>query len=147
MTALKRILLAEDDPGGVELTVGALKEFNLTNDVQVVNDGEECLDYLHRRGEYASREAGNPAVLLLDLKMPKVSGLEVLEELRADPKLSMIPVVVMTSSTEERDLAESYRLGTNAFIVKPIDVTAFVHAIRDVGSFWAILNEPPPGSE
>lgn len=147
MNQLKRILLAEDDPGGVELTLGALKEFNLSNNVQVVYDGEECLDYLHRRGEYADREAGNPAVLLLDLKMPKVSGLEVLEEMRAKPELAMIPVVVMTSSTEERDVVESYRLGTNAYIVKPIDVTAFVHAIREVGNFWAILNEPPPGTE
>jgi CheY-like chemotaxis protein len=146
MTGLKRILLAEDDLNGVELTLAALKEFNLVNDVQVVNDGEECLDYLYRRGEFVEIPNGNPAVLLLDLKMPKVGGLEVLETIRKDPKLKFIPVVIMTSSREESDRIASYELGTNAYIVKPIDMSAFVHAIRDVGSFWAIMNEPPPGT-
>lgn len=146
MEGIKRILLAEDDLNGVELTLGALKAFNLANDVQVVYDGEECLDYLFRRNEFEGLPEGNPAVLLLDLKMPKVGGLEVLKTIRSDPKLKLIPVVIMTSSKEERDRVDSYELGTNAYVVKPIDVADFVRAIREVGSFWAIINDAPPGS-
>jgi len=145
MNGLKRILLAEDDIAGVELTLSALKSFNLANDVQVVNDGEECLDYLFRRGQYSEFPEGNPAVLLLDLKMPKVDGLEVLKEIRKTASLKLIPVVIMTSSKEESDRVASYELGTNGYVVKPIDVGAFVNAIREVGNFWAIVNDPPPG--
>lgn len=146
MNGLKRILLAEDDDYGVELMLSVLKGFNLSDDVQVVQDGEECLDYLFRRGSFEGLPSGNPAVLLLDLKMPKVNGLEVLQTIRANPELARIPVVIMTSSKSERDIVEGYRLGTNAYIVKPIDVTSFVDVIKEVGSFWAVINEPPPGS-
>ena len=146
MTELGRILLAEDDPRDVELTVSALGEYNLANDVVVARDGEEALDYLFRRGRFASRPEGNPVVLLLDLKMPKVDGLEVLRQLRADERMRAIPVVALTSSREPRDLEACYRLGVNAFVVKPVRFGEFVEAVRRVGAFWAVLNEPPPGS-
>jgi CheY-like chemotaxis protein len=146
MTQLKRILYAEDSPADVELTLAALAEHNLVNEVVVVGDGAEALDYLHRRGAFAAREPGNPAVVLLDLKMPRVDGLEVLREVKADPELRSIPVVIMTSSREERDLVESYRLGVNAYVVKPVDFDQFVLAVKEVGMFWAVVNEPPPGS-
>jgi CheY-like chemotaxis protein len=118
----------------------------LANEVVVVGDGAEALDYLLRRGAFAERERGNPAVVLLDLKMPRVDGLEVLRHLKADPELRTIPVVIMTSSREERDLVESYRLGVNAYVVKPVDFEQFVAAVKEVGMFWAVINEPPPGS-
>lgn len=146
MEKLKRILLAEDDEKDVELTLTALAEHNLANDVAVVRDGEEALDYLHRRGEYKKRTNGNPVVLLLDLKMPKVDGLEVLREIRSDQQLELIPVVVLTSSREERDIVESYRLSVNAYVVKPVDFEKFTDAVMQLGLFWAILNQPPPGS-
>jgi len=146
MSALGRILLVEDDPKDVELTLTALEEYNLANEVVVARDGEEALDFLYRRNAFSARSRGNPAVMLLDLKLPKVDGLEVLEQIRSDEKLRMIPVVVLTSSHEERDMVASYRLGVNAYVVKPVDFHEFVNAIRELGIFWAIINEPPPGS-
>ena len=146
MAELKRILLAEDNANDVELTLAALAEHNLANEVVVVRDGSEALDYLYRRGNYEKRNNGNPAVILLDLKLPKLNGFEVLEQVRADENLKMIPVVILTSSHEERDLVKSYKLGVNAYVVKPVDFHRFVNAVKELGVFWAVINEPPPGS-
>ena len=146
MTELGRILLAEDSEADVELTLAALGEHHLANEVVVVRDGAEALDYLRRQGAYAQRAPGQPAVMLLDLKMPRVDGLDVLRSLKADPELKHIPVVMLTSSREEQDLVESYRLGANAYVVKPVDFSQFVEAVEQIGMFWAVLNEPPPGS-
>ncbi len=146
MNNLGRILLVEDDPKDVELTMMALEEYNLVNEVIAVGDGAEALDYLYCRGKYADRTSENPAVLLLDLKLPKVDGLEVLQQIKSDQKLRMIPVVVLTSSREERDMVASYKLGVNAYVVKPVDFHEFVNAIKELGVFWAVINEPPPGS-
>ncbi|MBI2357327.1 MAG: response regulator [Deltaproteobacteria bacterium] len=146
MEHLKRILLAEDSAKDVELTLSALEEKHLANKVDVVRDGEEALDYLYCRGPFQSRPGGNPAVVLLDIKMPKVDGLEVLRHIKSDERLKTIPVVVLTSSREERDLAESYKLGVNAYVVKPVDFSQFVDAVKEVGAFWAVINEPPPGT-
>jgi CheY-like chemotaxis protein len=146
MSILGRILLVEDDLKDVELTLTALEEYNLANEVVVARDGEEALDYLYRRGGFASRSNENPAVLLLDLKLPMVDGLEVLKQIKSDENLKMIPVVVLTSSREERDMVASYKLGVNAYVVKPVDFHEFVNAIRELGVFWAIINQPPPGS-
>ena len=144
MEDLKRILLAEDSVKDVKLTLTALEEKHLANKVDVVRDGEEALDYLYRRGPFQSRPDGNPAVVLLDIKMPKVDGLEVLRQIKSDERLKTIPVVVLTSSREERDLAESYKLGVNAYVVKPVDFSQFVDAVKEVGAFWAVINEQPP---
>ena len=146
MSNLGRILMVEDDPKDVELTLTALEEYNLANEVVVTRDGAEALDYLYHRGDYARRAGDNPAVLLLDLKLQKVHGLEVLEQVKADEKLKMIPVVVLTSSREEIDMVASYKLGVNAYVVKPVDFHEFVNAIKELGVFWAVINEPPPGS-
>lgn len=146
MEKLKRILLVEDDPHDVELTLTGLTEYNLANEVVVARDGEEALDFLHRRGKFAGRTDGNPSVVLLDLKLPKVGGLEVLRQLKTDEKLKMVPVVILTSSHEDRDMVEGYKLGTNAYVVKPVDFHQFVDAIKHIGAFWAVINEPPPGS-
>jgi CheY-like chemotaxis protein len=146
MNELGRILIVEDDPKDVELTLTALEEYNLANEVVVTRDGEEALDYLYCRGNFATRTNDNPAVLLLDLKLPKVDGLEVLQQIKSDEKLKMIPVVVLTSSREERDMVASYKLGVNAYVVKPVDFHEFVNAIKELGVFWAVINEPPPGS-
>lgn len=146
MADLKRILLAEDNPKDVELTLAALDEHKLANEVVVVHDGAEALDYLYRRGEFAAREAGNPAVVLLDIKMPKVDGLEVLKTIKADPNLMSIPTVILTSSREERDLANSYNQGVNAYVVKPVEFQEFIKAVSNLGVFWALTNEPPPRS-
>ena len=146
MDMLGRILMVEDDPQDVELTLTALAEYNLANEVVVAGDGEEALDYLYCRGKFQARTSDNPAVLLLDLKLPKVDGLEVLQKIKADENLSMIPVVVLTSSREERDMVASYKLGVNAYVVKPVDFHEFVNAIKELGVFWAVINEPPPGS-
>ena len=143
---LGRILMVEDDPKDVELTLTALEEYNLANEVIVTRDGEQALDYLNCRGEYKTRSSGNPAVMLLDLKLPKVDGLEVLKQIKSDGELRMIPVVVLTSSKEEKDMVASYKLGVNAYVVKPVDFHEFVNAIKELGVFWAIINEPPPGS-
>jgi CheY-like chemotaxis protein len=144
MNPLKRILYAEDSAADVELTLAALEEHHLANEVVVVNDGVEALDFLYRRGRFADREPGSPAVVLLDLKLPRLDGLEVLRQVKSDPELRTIPVVIMTSSREERDLVESYRLGVNAYVVKPVDFDQFVTAVKEVGMFWAVVNEPPP---
>ena len=146
MSKLGRILLVEDDPRDVELTMTALQEYNLSNEVVVARDGEEALDFLYSRGQFAERDSERPAVVLLDLKLPKVNGLEVLQQVRSDPRLKLLPVVVLTSSHEERDLVSSYELGVNAYVVKPVDFHAFVNAVRELGVFWALINEPPPGS-
>jgi CheY-like chemotaxis protein len=146
MNELGRILIVEDDPKDVELTLTALEEYNLANEVVITRDGEEALDYLYCRGNFATRTNDNPAVLLLDLKLPKVDGLEVLQQIKSDEKLKMIPVVVLTSSREERDMVASYKLGVNAYVVKPVDFHEFVNAIKELGIFWAVINEPPPGS-
>jgi DNA-binding response OmpR family regulator len=146
MSNLGRILLVEDDPKDVELTLTALDEYNLANEVVIVGDGADALDYLYCKGKYADRSNENPAVLLLDLKLPKVDGLEVLQQVKSDSKLKMIPVVVLTSSHEEKDMVASYTLGVNAYVVKPVDFHEFVNAIKELGVFWAVVNQPPPGS-
>ena len=146
MEQLGRILMVEDDPKDVELTLTALEDYKLANEVVVTRDGEEALDYLYCRGNFTMRPPGNPAVLLLDLKLPKVDGLEVLQQIRSDEKLRMIPVVVLTSSHEERDMVASYTLGVNAYVVKPVDFHEFINAVKELGIFWAVINEPPPGS-
>jgi len=144
MSRLGRILLVEDDPKDVELTLTALDEYKLANEVVVAGDGAEALDYLHCRGNFATRPRENPAVLLLDLKLPRVDGLEVLQQIKSDDRLKLIPVVVLTSSREERDMVSSYQLGVNAYVVKPVDFHSFIEAIKLVGAFWAVLNELPP---
>jgi CheY-like chemotaxis protein len=146
MDRLGRILMVEDDPKDVELTLTALEDYNLANEVVVVRDGEEALNYLLCRNGFANRTSGNPAVMLLDLKLPKVDGLEVLRQVKAEDQLKLIPVVVLTSSHEEKDLVTSYRLGVNAYVVKPVDFHQFVNAIKELGVFWAVINAPPPGS-
>jgi CheY-like chemotaxis protein len=143
---LKPILLVEDDKRDLELTLIALERSQLANDVVIVRDGAQALDYLNREGEHAGRAEGNPAVILLDLKLPKVNGLEVLRIVRATESLRSVPVVMLTSSHEESDVLRSYELGVNAYVVKPVDFKQFVAAIADLGVFWAVLNEPPPGS-
>ncbi len=144
MADLRPILLVEDNPKDIELTLAALAKCQLANDIIVIRDGADALDYLYMRGTHASRTVGDPAVVLLDLKLPKVDGLEVLEKLKSDPQRRQIPVVMLTSSREERDLVKSYELGVNAFVVKPVDFNTFFEAIQDLGMFWAVLNEPPP---
>jgi CheY-like chemotaxis protein len=146
MAPLKRILLAEDNNHDVELTLAALEEYNLANEVVIARDGVEALDYLYARGKFAGHANGLPVVILLDLKMPKLDGLEVLRQLRNDPALKAIPVVMVTSSREEQDLLRSYELGVNAYVVKPVDFQKFVESIKQIGFFWAIINEPPPGT-
>ncbi len=144
MSELRTILLAEDDPKDIELTLEALSEYNLANQVTVVRDGVEAMEYLHYQGKYKSRKQGNPAVLLLDIKMPRMDGLEVLRAIRSDPALKTLPVVMVTSSREEPDLKRSYEYGANAYVVKPVDFAAFIEAVKQVGVFWAVLNELPP---
>ena len=146
MSDLKRILLAEDNAADLELTLEALGQSRLANQVDVVRDGAEALDYLFRRGVYTERPEGTPAVVLLDLKMPKVDGLQVLRQVKADERLKAVPIVMLTSSREEQDLVESYRLGVNAYVVKPVDFNQFIEAVQQLGMFWAVVNEPPPGS-
>ena len=146
MAELKRILLVEDNPNDVELTLKGLKEHNFANEVVVARDGVEALDYLYRRGQFADRSQGNPAAILLDLNLPRIDGLEVLKKIRSDDQLKLVPVVVLTSSREERDLMEAYKLGANAYVVKPVNFQEFMDAIKSLGLFWAIINEPPPGS-
>jgi CheY-like chemotaxis protein len=146
MSELARILLVEDDPRDVELTLTALGEYNLANEVVITRDGEKALDYLYSRGEFSTRSHDNPAVMLLDLKLPKIDGLEVLQQMKSDERLKLIPVVVLTSSHEEKDMIRSYQLGVNAYVVKPVDFHEFVNAIKELGVFWAVINEPPPGS-
>ena len=146
MTDLKSILLAEDNPNDVELTLEALAQHNLANEVIVVENGAEALDYLYCRGKYQDRSSGNPAVVLLDIKMPKVDGLEVLRIIKSDAALKAVPVVLLTSSREDRDLIEGYELGVNAYVVKPVNFMEFIDSVKQLGVFWAIVNEPPIGS-
>ncbi|QRK10654.1 response regulator [Archangium violaceum] len=146
MTELKRILLVEDNANDVALTLAALEEAHLANEVVVVRDGQQALDFLRRRGSYADRPDGHPAVVLLDLKLPKVDGLEVLAQVKNDPELKPIPIVMLTSSREEQDLTRSYGLGVNAYVVKPVAFPDFVEALKDLGLFWAVVNQPPPGA-
>jgi CheY-like chemotaxis protein len=146
MERLGRILMVEDDPRDVELTLTALDDYKLANEVVVCRDGQEALDYLYSRGKFNDRVDENPAVMLLDLKLPKIDGLEVLQQIKADERLQMIPVVVLTSSHEESDMMRSYKLGVNAYVVKPVDFHEFVNAVKELGVFWAVINKPPPGS-
>jgi len=144
MIEIRTILYAEDNPKDVELTLDALADHNLANNVVVVRDGAEAMDYLHCRGKYRQRRQANPAVLLLDIKMPRMDGIEVLQSIRGDDKLKTIPVVMLTSSREETDVVKSYALGVNAYVVKPVDFKEFIDAIKQVGVFWAVINEVPP---
>ncbi len=144
MPELKRILLVEDDPNDAELIITGLSEKNLANEVAIVRDGEEALDFLYYRGKFVNRSDGYPAVVLLDLKLPKINGLEVLQQMKADEKLKCIPVVILTSSREDGDLEEAYRLGANSFVVKPVDFHQFVDVIKLIGAYWAVVSEPPP---
>jgi CheY-like chemotaxis protein len=144
MGELKPILLVEDNPKDIELTLAALEQSQLANEVVVVRDGAEALDFLYRRGAHDARNTMDPAVVLLDLKLPKVDGLEVLAQMKGDPDMRHTPIVMLTSSREESDLVRSYELGVNAFVVKPVGFREFFDAIQDLGVFWAVLNEPPP---
>ena len=143
MSTLGRILLVEDDPKDVELTLTALEEYNLANEVVVAADGEEALDYLYGRGKFKARSNDNPAVMLLDLKLPKVDGMEVLKQIKSDARTKTIPVVIMTSSKEERDLAAGYNLGANSYIQKPVDFEQFRETVKSVGLYWLVINQPP----
>lgn len=146
MPMLKHILLAEDNPYDIELTLEGLKECQVANEVVVTRDGVEALDYLYCRGRFSERAPGNPVVVLLDLKMPKVDGLEVLKQIKNDEQLKMIPVVMLTSSQEEQDIVTSYKLGVNAYVVKPLDFVQFIYALKHLGLFWAIINVVPPAN-
>ena len=146
MNVLKPILLVEDNPHDLELTLVAFSRSNLANEVVIARDGVEALEYLRCEGAYANRQRGNPAGRDADLKLPRVDGMQVLEAIKQDPELRPLPVVVLTSSREEQDLLQSYKLGVNAYVVKPVDFREFIEAVRELGVFWAVLNEPPPGS-
>jgi CheY-like chemotaxis protein len=143
---LKRILIAEDDPMDTEMTIDALCDYHLANEIQVVRDGAEALDYLYRREAFATRPPGNPVLILLDLKMPKLDGIHVLKQIKSDPDLKTVPVVVLTSSREGHDLKLCYEIGVNAYVVKPVKFGDFMEAVKEIGVFWALVNEPPPGS-
>ena len=142
-TEVKRILIVDDSAKDVELTIAALAEKNLANEVAIAEDGEEALDYLYKRGKFVDYDQGNPAVILLDIKMPKMNGIEVLKHIRSNPEFKSIPVIMVTSSGEERDLVESYKLGANAYVVKPVDIAQFIDAIKVLGQFWVVINQLP----
>jgi CheY-like chemotaxis protein len=142
-TEVKRILIVDDSPKDIELTISALGEKNLANEVAIAEDGEEALDYLYKRGKFVDYDQGNPAVILLDIKMPKMNGIEVLKHIRSNPEFKSIPVIMVTSSGEERDLVESYKLGANAYVVKPVDIAQFIDAIKVLGQFWVVINQLP----
>jgi CheY-like chemotaxis protein len=143
----KQILLVDDSPSDTELAIDALRQYHLGNEVISLRDGAEALDYLYRTGKFAGRATADPAIILLDLKMPKVDGLEVLRRIKGDPKMKIIPIVMMTSSREESDLVQSYQLGVNGYIVKPLNFHEFVEAIRVLGAFWVVLNEQPKSNQ
>ena len=143
---VKRIVLAEDNANDVELTMTALRENHVVNEIVIVRDGAEALDYLYKRNKFVDRAGRNPALLLLDLKMPKVDGIEVLRQVKSDVALKTIPVVVLTSSREEQDLVRTYDLGVNAYVVKPVDFHEFIEAVKLLGGFWAVVNETPPAA-
>lgn len=147
ITDVRTIVLAEDNANDVELTLAALRENRIVNDIVVVRDGAETLDYLFRRNAFDGRAGGNPALLLLDIKMPRVDGIEVLRQVKSDADLRTIPVVILTSSRQEHDLLRSYNLGVNAYVVKPVGFHEFVEAVKTLGGFWAVVNEPPPPGE
>ena len=147
MHELRTILLAEDNPKDVELTLEAMEENNLANQVVVVKDGVEAMEYLQCEGKYSLRKTGNPAVILLDIKMPRMDGIEVLRRIRSNAALKRIPVVILTSSREEKDLINTYDLGVNAYVVKPVSFQQFIDAVKQIGSFWAVVNELPPEGE
>jgi len=140
---VKRILIVDDSPKDVELTIAALSEKNVANEVVVAEDGVEALDYLYKRGKFVNAD-GFPAVILLDIKMPRMNGIEVLKHIRSDPKFKLIPVIMVTSSREEKDLVESYKLGANSYVVKPVNIVQFIDALKVLGQYWAVINEPPP---
>ncbi len=144
MLKLRTILFAEDNLSDIELTLDALNDYKLANNVVVVRDGVEAMEYLHYEGKFKERKKGNPAFILLDIKMPRMDGLEVLQAIRDDEKLKLIPVVILSSSREEQDLIKSYQLGVNAYVVKPVDFKAFIEAVKQLGIFWAVINEIPP---
>ena len=144
MNGLKPILLVEDDPKDADLTIMALDEYNLSNRVVHVKDGVEAIDFLKYEGKYNTREKENPAVILLDIKMPRMDGIEVLEVIKNDDKLKMLPVVILTSSRENPDLQKCYSLGVNAYVVKPVDFKDFIESVKSIGVFWAMINETPP---
>ena len=146
MGELKYILYAEDNSNDIELTLEAFKDIKIANRVQVVNDGAQVLDFLYKRGKFKIRTGANPIVILLDIKMPKIDGFQALKIIKEDPEFRNIPVVILTSSREEKDLVESYKMNTNAYVVKPMDFDQFTKAIKELGVFWALINEPPPGS-
>lgn len=139
----KRILIVDDSPKDVELTIAALAENNQVNEIIIAEDGLEALDFLNKRGKFAD-DLGNPSVILLDIKMPKMNGIEVLKHIRSNPRFKFIPVIMVTSSNEERDLIESYKLGANSYVVKPVDIIQFIDAIKVVGQYWTVINQPPP---
>lgn len=141
---VKRILIVDDSPNDVELTIAALAKNNLANEIVVAEDGEEALDYLYKRGKFATYEKGNPAIILLDIKMPKMDGIEVLKHIRSEPEFKLIPVIMVTSSREEKDLVESYNLGANSYVVKSVDIVQFINAIKTLGQYWIVVNQPPP---
>jgi CheY-like chemotaxis protein len=143
---IKSILLAEDNQNDIDLTLLALKEFNLSDNIEVVSDGVEAMEYLRFQGKFKNRLPGNPSVIFLDMKMPRMDGIEVLKEIRNDPALKLIPVVMLTSSRENKDLLDSYTMGVNAYVVKPVDFTQFISAVKQLGAFWALLNEQPPAN-
>jgi CheY-like chemotaxis protein len=143
---VKKILIVDDSPKDVELAIAALSEKNLANEVVVTEDGVEALDYLFKRGKFAGFDNGNPVVILLDIKMPRMNGIEVLRHIRSDERFKYIPVVIFTSSREERDLVDSYKLGANSYVVKPVDIIQFIEAIKDLGQYWAVTNQPAPAS-
>lgn len=140
---VKRILIVDDSPKDVELTISALTESNIANEIVVAEDGVEALDYLYKRGKYADSVNGNLAVIMLDIKMPRMNGIEVLRHIRSDPKFNLIPVIMVTSSREEKDLVESYKLGANSYVVKPVDIVQFIEAIKVLGQYWAVINQIP----
>jgi CheY-like chemotaxis protein len=144
MKNLKQILLVEDDPKDIELIHAALAEHKLENEMVVARDGVEALDYLYRRGPFALRPAGNPVVILLDLKMPRMDGVQVLRQIKTDEQMRLVPVVVLTSSRESLDLQECYQLGVNAYVVKPVRFIEFVEAVKKISVFWVLINQPPP---
>ena len=143
LAEVKKILIVDDSPKDIELVIAALAEKNLANEVAIAEDGEEALDYLYKRGKFAN-ENSTPAVILLDIKMPKMDGIEVLQHIRSEPKFKLIPVIMVTSSHEEKDLVESYKLGANSYVVKPVDIIQFIDAIKVLGQYWAVINQPPP---
>jgi two-component system response regulator len=140
------VLLVEDDPDDLELTLHALREARITNPIHIARDGEEALDYIFSRGAFAGREATRPRVILLDLKLPKVDGLQVLRQIKADQRTKGVPIVILTSSSEERDLIEGYRLGANSYIQKPVDFAQFQQTIRELGYYWLVVNQAPPNA-